>query len=137
MKGAIAAGPPLTARAGARILEEGGNAVDACAAAAFVGWVAESPLTGPGAGGFMLVHRARDGTSALLDFFVAVPGRGAPPGGTAMERVDIRFDRQTAQAFLIGPASCAVPGIVAGLAEAHRVYRGPPRPDTREPAPPR
>src|SRR5918996_1089702 len=34
MKGAVAAGHPLTARAGARILEEGGNAVDACIAAA-------------------------------------------------------------------------------------------------------
>ena len=55
MKGAIAAGHALTARAGARILEEGGNAVDACVAAGFAGWVAESPLTGPGAGGFALV----------------------------------------------------------------------------------
>ena len=50
MKGAVAAGHPLTAEAGARILEEGGNAVDACVAAAFAGWVAESPLTGPGRG---------------------------------------------------------------------------------------
>ena len=32
MKGAVAAGHPLTAQAGARILAEGGNAVDACIA---------------------------------------------------------------------------------------------------------
>ena len=32
-------------------------------AAAFVSWVAESPLTGPGGGGFMLVHRARTRTA--------------------------------------------------------------------------
>ena len=51
MRGAIAAGHPLTAEAGARMLQEGGNAVDACLAAAFVSWVAESPLTGPGGGG--------------------------------------------------------------------------------------
>ena len=38
MKGAIAAGHALTARAGARILEEGGNAVDACVAAGFAAW---------------------------------------------------------------------------------------------------
>ena len=76
MRGAIAAGHPLTAEAGARILAEGGNAVDACIAAALASWVAESPLTGPGAGGFMLVHRARDRTDHLLDFFVAVPGLG-------------------------------------------------------------
>lgn len=43
MNGAIAAGHPLTAGAGARMLHEGGNAVDACVAAAFAAWVAESP----------------------------------------------------------------------------------------------
>ena len=42
MKGAVAAGHPATAMAGAQILEEGGNAVDACVAAGFVSWVAES-----------------------------------------------------------------------------------------------
>lgn len=134
MRGAIAAGHPLTARAGARILAEGGNAVDACIAAAFVSWVTESPLTGPGAGGFMLVHRARDGASRLLDFFVSIPGRGLPLSGGEMEPVDIRFDRQTAQTFLIGPASCAVPGSVAGLAEAHRLYGRLPWPDLIGPA---
>ena len=36
MKGAIAAGHPLPAQAGARVLEAGGSAVDACVAAAFV-----------------------------------------------------------------------------------------------------
>ena len=50
VKGAIAAGHPLTAAAGARVLEAGGTAVDACVAAAFVSWVCESPLTGPGGG---------------------------------------------------------------------------------------
>src|SRR5574341_1098700 len=89
VKGAIAAGHPLTAEAGAQILAAGGNAVDACVAAAFVSWVTESPLTGPGAGGYMLVHRARDGRDTLLDFFVAVPGRGArTPPAAEMERVD-------------------------------------------------
>jgi gamma-glutamyltranspeptidase/glutathione hydrolase len=123
MKGAVAAGHPLTAEAGARILAEGGNAVDACIAAAFVSWVAESPLTGPGGGGFMLVHRARDGSDRILDFFVAAPGRGLPPGEPhEMAAVDVAFDRQAVQVFLVGPASCAVPGAPAGLAAAHRRY---------------
>ena len=123
MKGAVAAGHPLTAQAGARILAEGGNAVDACIAAAFVSWVAESPLTGPGGGGFMLVHEERDRADRLLDFFAAVPGAGLPPGERGeMVSVDIPFDERTTQFFLIGPAAVAVPGMPAGLAAAHRRY---------------
>jgi gamma-glutamyltranspeptidase/glutathione hydrolase len=123
MNGAVAAGHPLTAEAGARILAEGGNAVDACVAAALVAWVAESPLTGPGAGGFMLVHLARDRSDRLLDCFVAAPGRGLPPGERgAMRAVDVHFDERTSQVFLIGAASVAVPGAPAGLELAHRRY---------------
>jgi gamma-glutamyltranspeptidase / glutathione hydrolase len=125
MRGAIAAGHEITAQAGARVLAEGGNAVDACIGAAFASWVAESPLTGPGAGGFMLVHRAHDRSCRLLDFFVAAPGKGLSCGATGeMDAVDIPFESGTAttQRFLIGHASCAVPGTVAGLAEAHRSY---------------
>ena len=89
MRGAIAAGHPTTAAVGARVLAEGGNAVDAAVAAGFASWVAESPLTGPGAGGFMLVHRASDHSTRLLDFFVTVPASGADPA--AMETIDVDF----------------------------------------------
>ena len=123
MRGAIAAGHPLTAEAGARVLAEGGNAVDACVAAALASWVVESPLTGPGAGGFMLVHRAGDRSDRLLDFFVAVPGLGERPLHPGeMEAVDVDFDRESTQVFRIGAASCAVPGAPAGLEAAHRGY---------------
>jgi gamma-glutamyltranspeptidase/glutathione hydrolase len=122
VKGAIAAGHPLTAEAGARVLAEGGNAVDACVAAALASWVAESPLTGPGAGGFMLVHLARGRTDRLLDFFVAVPGLGRHRHAATMESIDIDFDRESTQVFRIGAASCAVPGAAAGLEAAHRAY---------------
>ena len=71
-RGAVAAGHPLTAEAGADVLREGGNAVDAAVAAVLTSFVTESPLTGLGAGGFMLVHAPDE--DVLLDFFVAVPG---------------------------------------------------------------
>src|SRR5205085_1355264 len=123
MKGAIAAGHPLTARAGARVLEEGGNAVDAAVAAAFVSWVAESPLTGPGAGGFMLVHRGRDRSTRVLDFFTSVPGLGLSRGvASEMVSVDVEFTSSSTQVFHIGGASVAVPGAALGLEEAHRAY---------------
>jgi gamma-glutamyltranspeptidase / glutathione hydrolase len=135
MRGAIAAGHRLTAEAGAEILAEGGNAVDACLAAAFASWVAESPLTGPAAGGFLLVHRARDRTDRLLDFFVALPGRGSDrPPEPHMESIDIDFDGSSSQVFLVGPGSCAVPGSVAGLETAHKRYASLPWPRLIEPA---
>ena len=118
MKGAIAAGHPLTAEAGARVLREGGNAVDACIAAAFTSWVCESPLTGPGGGGFMLVHDARDGKTRLLDFFVAVPAAASATAELLELAVD--FDGDTQQLFRTGAAAVAVPGTVLGLEEAHR-----------------
>ena len=135
MKGAIAAGHPLTAEAGAAILAEGGNAVDACLAAAFASWVTESPLTGPGGGGFLLVHRAHDRKDRLLDFFVAMPGKGLRGRKPAeMETIDVDFDGSSSQVFLVGPASCAVPGVVAGLEAAHRAYATVPWPRLLEPA---
>jgi gamma-glutamyltranspeptidase / glutathione hydrolase len=135
MRGAIAAGHPLTAEAGARVLREGGNAVDAAVAAALVSWVSESTLTGPGAGGFMLVHRARDRSTRVLDFFVAMPGMGLRASAMAeMEEVDVDFSGGSTQMFRIGPASCAVPGAAVGLEEAHRTYGTLPWADLFDPA---
>src|SRR6266545_1037123 len=109
MRGAVAAGHPLTAEAGARVLDAGGNAVDAAVGAALVSWVVESPLTGPGAGGFMLVHRARDCSTRVFDFFVAIPGLGLDTRELAeMDRVDVDFSGGSTQIFHIGAASCAV-----------------------------
>src|SRR5919201_3023509 len=113
--GAVAAGHPLTAEAGARVLRAGGNAVDAAVAAVLTSFATESPLTGLGAGGFMLVHTASD--DALCDFFVGMPGRGGAERRSELVPVEILFDG-TPQIFNVGAASCGVPGTAAGLAEA-------------------
>src|SRR5436190_12475758 len=135
MRGSVAGGHALTARAGAQALEAGGNAVDAAVAAALVSWVAESPLTGPGAGGFMLVHRARDRSTRVFDFFVAVPGLGLAQRDLAdMDRVDVDFSGGSTQVFHIGAASCAVPGAPVGLEEAHRSFGSLPWRDLFQPA---
>ena len=120
MQGAIAAGHPLTAEAGVEVLRAGGNAVDACVAAAAVAWVCESPLTGPGGGGFLLHHEAASGRTRLLDFFVAVPAR--PAGGAELLELAVDFDGDTQQVFRTGPAAVAVPGTALGLWEAHRRF---------------
>lgn len=117
--GVVAAGHRLSARAGAEALARGGNAVDAVCAAAYAAAVCESPLTGPGAGGFML-SRSPSGRTTMLDFFVAAPGLG--PAGRRLDPDDLEsFTVEFGgadQVFHIGPASVAVPGMVAGLGEA-------------------
>ncbi|MBV9465371.1 MAG: gamma-glutamyltransferase, partial [Solirubrobacterales bacterium] len=67
--GVVAAGHPLTARAGADVLREGGNAVDAALGSMLASFVCEPLLTGLGAGGYMLVV-APGSPAVLLDFFV-------------------------------------------------------------------
>jgi gamma-glutamyltranspeptidase / glutathione hydrolase len=116
MKGVVAAGHPLTAKAGAGVLREGGNAVDAAVCAVLASFAVESPLTGFGAGGYMMVHR--DGETALIDFFVAAPGLDGVERGAELAPVPIRFDAETMQTFYVGPASCGVPGTPAGLVRA-------------------
>jgi gamma-glutamyltranspeptidase/glutathione hydrolase len=116
MNGVVAGGHPLTAQAGADVLRAGGNAVDAAVAAVLMSFVTESPLTGPGAGGFMLVHTAA-GEDHLLDFFVAAPGKGLDePEPAALEPIDVEFAAEAVQRFNIGPSSCGVYGTTIGLA---------------------
>ena len=113
MRGVVAAGHPLTAEAGAAVLREGGNAVDAAVCAVLASFAVESPLTGFGAGGYMMVHA--DGETTLVDFFVAAPGHDGIERGAELVAVPVHFDAETVQTFYVGPASCGVPGTAAGL----------------------
>ncbi len=113
--GAVAAGHPLTAETGAAVLRDGGNAVDAAIGAMLTSFVTESPLSGLGAGGFMLVHDPPEST--LLDFFVETPGRRVTEPEEDLVPITILF-ADTRQVFNIGAASCGVPGTPAGLVEA-------------------
>jgi gamma-glutamyltranspeptidase / glutathione hydrolase len=127
MQGAIAAGSRPTAEAGARVLEEGGNAVDACIAAAFAAAVAEGPLTGPTGGGFFLAWV--DGEATVLDCFFAAPSHALG----AIEDVTVDFGDST-QSYHVGEGSVAVPGLVPGLEEAHRRFGTVPWSELVEPA---
>jgi gamma-glutamyltranspeptidase / glutathione hydrolase len=116
-RGVVAAGHPLTAEAGASVLREGGNAVDAAVAAVLASFSVESALSGFGAGGFMTV-KAPGGDATVIDFFVATPGLGGHELGDELKPVPVHFDSRTTQVFNVGAASCAVPGTAAGLALA-------------------
>src|SRR5205807_5710761 len=115
--GVIAAGHPLTAQAGADVLRNGGNAVDAAVGAMLASFACEPLLTGFGAGGYMLVTGAGR-APVLLDFFVEAPGRGAEPDARA-ELIPITVSFGDAiQVFNIGAASVGTYGTPAGIHEA-------------------
>ena len=101
--------------------------MDAAIAASFAAAVCEGPLTGPGAGGFLMVAGPQTAPTCL-DFFVAVPGLG--PEGRRLDPGDL--DAFTVpfggaeQVFHIGPASVAVPGMLHGLLGAWERFGGLP-----------
>ncbi len=132
MAGVVAAGNPITAEAGAQVLCEGGNAVDAAVCAVLASFAVESPLTGFGAGGFMMVHRGEETT--LLDFFVAAPGKDRVERRAELVPVPVHFAPEIVQTFYVGPASCGVPGTAAGLELALRRFGSVPLPDLARPA---
>ena len=109
----VAAGHPATVAAGIEILEDGGTAADAAVAASLASCVAETVMTGLLGGGHAIYW---DGREALnLDCFVAVPsGSGASPVDLA-----VPFGEELVH-YAVGPGTCGVPGLPAGLAELHR-----------------
>jgi gamma-glutamyltranspeptidase / glutathione hydrolase len=134
--GIVAAGHPLTAQAGARVLREGGNAVDAALGAMLTSFAAEPLLTGLGAGGYMLVAGGGQ-EPTLLDFFVQAPsdprGRDGERAIAELDAVDVSFG-DAAQVFYIGPASCGAYGAPAGVCEAARRWGTVPLAELAAPA---
>jgi len=136
-RGMVAAGHELTAQAGARVLREGGNAVDAALAAMLTSFVAEPLLTGLGSGGYMLVAGAGE-RPTLLDFFVAAPGRGrgrcpTPPAVAKLLPVEVSFD-DAVQVFHVGTSSCGTYGAPAGVCAAAARWGSLPLADLAAPA---
>lgn len=116
--GAVAAGHSVTAKAAARVLEEGGNAFDAVIAAMWAACVAEPVLASLGGGGFVMARPAGQ-TPRLYDFFVETPL-------TKRSRENLEFESRLAtfaggvtQEFHGGYGSVATPGVVAGLFAIH------------------
>jgi gamma-glutamyltranspeptidase/glutathione hydrolase len=131
--GVIAAGHPRTAHAGADVLRDGGNAVDAALGAMLISFACEPLLTGLGAGGYMLVVAPGE-QPTLLDFFVEAPGRGADPvRREELVPISVSFG-DAIQVFNIGGASVGTFGVPAGICEAARRYGSVPLTELVRPA---
>jgi len=132
-KGVVAAGDAQTAEAGAVLLREGGNAIDAIVAAAFAAFVCELPLCSPLGGGVLVLEQA-DGVAIAYDMFARTPGLGGGPSGPRdFEAVSVSFGAAS-QIFHVGRASVAVPLALAGLLDVHRRHGVRPLADVLGPA---
>jgi gamma-glutamyltranspeptidase / glutathione hydrolase len=130
---AIAAGHPVTAAAGAEILESGGSAADAAVAASLASCVAETVMTGLLGGGHGIYHDAAAGKTRNLDCFIAVPGLGEARPEAELLELEVPFGSELIH-YAVGIASCGVPGVPAGLDALWRDHGRLPWPKLVEPA---
>ncbi|MEN8184368.1 MAG: gamma-glutamyltransferase, partial [Myxococcota bacterium] len=116
---------PHATRAGLRLLDAGGNAVDAAVAAAFALGVTQPQSTGIGGGAFLLVRLA-DGRSFALD-----ARETAPAASTQGMYLEPGLPERPS---LIGGLAVGTPGMVAGLALAVERWGSRPLAETLAPA---
>jgi gamma-glutamyltranspeptidase / glutathione hydrolase len=123
--GAIATSQPLATAAGLRVLQNGGNAIDAAVAAAAVLSVVEPTMNGPGGDLFAIVYSAKDRK---------VHGLNASGRAGALATPD-EFKRRGVQRIpLRGELSVSVPGVVDGWSELLTKYGTRSLSDTLQPA---
>lgn len=114
---AVAAVSDYSAAAGARVAEEGGNAVDVAVAASIVAVVTHPGMCSLGGGGFLLVWPEHGGAVAVDGGF-EMPGRGLGEDrrGGGLREVHLTYAGGVETA--VGPGSVATPGLVAACALA-------------------
>lgn len=122
-QGVVAAQHHLAAAVGAEILSQGGNAIDAAIATSFMLGVVEPWMSGPGGGGAMVIYRADQQRTAVIDCNMRASSRLNPADYPLVPGIAddlfpwgrVRDDRN-----LKGPFSIAVPGLVDGMGLAHK-----------------
>ncbi len=107
-QGVVSVANPYGAEAGAKILEKGGNAIDAAVAIAYALNVVEPQSAGIGGGGFMMIHLADSGQTFAID-----SREKAPAAATPDQFAGMTFLSASTSGIAVG-----VPGMVRGTALA-------------------
>lgn len=128
-RGAVATADERATAAGLRMLETGGNAVDAFAAASFAVSVTRPQSTGIGGGGFAVLYLQPPGKPARR---LAIDFRERAP--EAATRDMCNQPEQPEDACRFGALSVATPGLVAGILDIHMRYGRLPREQVMAPA---
>lgn len=110
-QGAVTSAEMSASSVGLRVLQAGGNAVDAAVAVGLALAVTHPSAGNLGGGGFMVVRMA-DGTATTFDYRERAPGK-------ASRDMYLGKDGQPTRERLDGPMAAGIPGTVAGLGLAH------------------
>lgn len=124
--GVVAAKTPLAAQFGAKVLENGGNAVDAAVVTAAVAAVVEPWMNGFGGGGFLVRHDSKSGESSVVSYPMVAPRSATPDmfplSGGKPDAELFGWPAVVGAANIIGAKSVCVPGTPAGLSLALQKY---------------
>jgi gamma-glutamyltranspeptidase/glutathione hydrolase len=122
--GIVAAQSRKAAEVGAEVLAAGGDCVDAVVATTFALGVLEPWMSGVGGGGAMVLYRAIEDRYEVIDYGMRAPDSLRPEDypltGDGAASDIFPWPRVKDDLNLHGPGSIAVPGVVAGMEEAHR-----------------
>jgi gamma-glutamyltranspeptidase/glutathione hydrolase len=124
--GIIASQSRRAAEVGAQVLAAGGDCVDAIVATTFALNVLEPWNSGIGGGGAMVLYRAKENRYEVIDYGMCAPRSlrvsDYPLSGEGAASDLFPWSRVTDDRNIHGPGAIAVPGVVAGMEEAHRRY---------------
>ena len=125
------------AEAGVRMLQAGGNAIDALVAAAFTGYVVEQEQCSLGGYIRIAIYSAERREFTTIDAFVRVPEKYRPELFQPDNSAPLTYYEHPptlGDAAESGHLAAAVPGAVAGLCAAHEMFGRLPLAQVLEPA---
>ncbi len=112
-EGVVATSEREPAEAAARVLERGGNAIDAAAAAQFMLNVVEPQSSGVGGGGFMMVYIAATRETLVIDLRETAPAAAHPRMFLDASGAPVAFALASTSGYAVG-----VPGALRGIETA-------------------